>query len=104
MDVLRLITQLALLECIEPNHRDSKYLSSLLNNTMRLIIIYCCNDNYEVTCYLKWISLQKKFLGNKMKKIVLLCLALGLFLTTANAATKKSSWIPYPDYIKSKKK
>lgn len=39
------------------------------------------------------------------KKIVLLMLALGLFLTTANAATsKKSSWIPYADYVKSKKK
>ena len=39
-----------------------------------------------------------------MKKIVLLCIALGLFLTTANAATSKKAWIPYPDFVKSKKK
>lgn len=39
-----------------------------------------------------------------MKKIVLL-LMVGLFLTTANAAEKKSkSWIPYSEYIKTKAK
>ena len=38
-----------------------------------------------------------------MKKIVLLCMVLGLFLSSANAATKKSSWLPYPEWVKSKK-
>lgn len=37
-----------------------------------------------------------------MKKIVLLCMVLGLFLSSANAATKKT-WLPYPEWIKSKK-
>ena len=37
-----------------------------------------------------------------MKKIVLLCMVLGLFLASANAATKKA-WIPYPDFIKKQK-
>jgi len=41
-----------------------------------------------------------------MKKIVLLLMVAGLFLTTANAAEKKgmSKWIPYSDYIKTKVK
>jgi len=40
-----------------------------------------------------------------MKKIVLLLMVAGLFLTTANAAEKKSkSWIPYAEYIKTKAK
>ena len=30
-------------------------------------------------------------------------MVLGLFLTTANAATKKA-WLPYPEWVKSKKK
>lgn len=38
-----------------------------------------------------------------MKKIVLLCMVLGLFLTTANAE-KKKTWLPYPEWVKSKKK